>query len=1182
MAVLSRSNWLSQQRVDTSDFLATDSYVAFDFRSLITNFTGSNQAYVIRGFRVVGKSGLSINISVANSLVFNPQDENGSFYAGLSDDPEEIVELPANQVNIFVEAKFANQTQGSATRGFWDPLALSGDDASGTEFSAAVDVQEVIVLEISVNTIGFSEGAIPLLRASTSASAITSMIDCRNLLYRLGKGGTNPDPLSKYDFSSTRIESVPSGTGVGDASDSPWREKDSSGALNDKAFASFKDWADAVMTRISEVSGSSLWYSSGSSVSPVSGLSLNQLYFDTIGHHLQPSSQNAFKWKRVSGTLRLAGEGTIAQVLGTFHEGLLGWQSNNSNLKWYLGATFANINYRNYSDIRFTSPAPADGGNIYLLLEREVSKGSGASVNWGSNGGAPFTASKSVSGLAGDFTGIALGDYIRKESEGYSKYYKVVKFWDGTTVYDNTVASQENFIADGTIFALELESILDPSTTNIAISTEPLKFFRSRYSDADIVADTSVGVYQYQTSNHYWLGRRVGNLFILRGYGTMQEGEEVTALDATFAEGNKANGTLIIEQADNAVYDPSNGYSLKVGSGTLLTIRRYIDNNTVENPTAGVDNSGAMLEYTIDAPVGLIPVGSSLWVRLSESAGGLLTNAPVTNSTDDLDNTDVNTNRWEVLSAADTPARSFDDRNVFWIAKRIVVGGNPVLLFFDGSVLNDFGEFINNSLHVKEELMVDSTVYVNLHTQYKNYPTLTAPSILPPTGSLNIFTRDDLVYQQDYNGDIKLLTNVEGNVYEEIVDVVSAPSTNNEMSPVTTPPTVKTLPQDRKALVGYNVQAATTNLSSTVTITKTSHGLSTGNLITVVTTNSIGGISAANLSVTNASITVLTADTFTYTAGAAASSTATGALDWVTVIKTRFYIVGSQELKVYLNNALQIRGRDYDEVGTLNTPSNNITWLRDVVLGDVVTYRIDVTGGQHIINQNGGITLQSAYNAGNTINVVTGTPIVINGTSGKLLQINGDIEVTGVIDPKGITFTQESSNPLPAGSYGLWFNGSGELMIKRGDLLPEINISNSIISGVSSPANFVELINNTGSTVTKGSPVSVNSFGEISIINVSNEASAFASIGVMENDTIYTASGNVITSGILTNISTSANFGDMLFVSKSGALTNIKPSVGVDGFVSGDWIVMIGVVAKNKNNPLNKDLIVNVQVIGTV
>lgn len=703
MSVLSRVNYTAQQRVDLHHFLMQESFTAFDFRSIVSTFVGTDKSYVIRGFEVVGKTGLSVQIRVADSQVFNPRDNNGSFYMGLPDDADITVDLPADQANVFVEGRFRNQTQAPVNSAFWDPLALTGEDASGTEFSASTNTQNVIVLEISVNTIGFSEGAIKIARFSTNASAITDAEDRREMMLRLGQGGDTPNPLHKYEWSSSRGESVPNGTGVGDAVDSPWRARDSVGAINDKAFRSLKEWMDAVMTRFSEISGSALWYTAGLATAPVSNVSLNQTFFDSLGHNIQPSADAAFIWKRVSGTLRLAGEGTVPLVSGSHHVGLVRWQSNYSKLEWHLGGTFASATFRNYTSgaVRFTSPAPVDKGNIYLKLEREVPKGSGANVSWADNSAdTRFVSTKAVSGQAGDFTGIALGDFIRKESEGYSRYYRVVKMSYGPsqlTPYDNAIVTDENRVADSTIVALELED-----TILGALSTEPLRFFRSRYSDADLYADASLGVYLYQDADFYWLGRRVGDLFTLRGYGTMQEGEEATTLDDSFRGNSSGDGGLVLEHAKQAAYHATNGYSLLTGSGDLVTIRRRKSDNTTETPGSG-DNSDALLTYTIAAPVGLMSLGDQLWVRLSETADGALSSGPVTNSADELDNTDVNTNLWEIRPASTTPLRTHDTRNVFLLARRVVIGGQAALIFADGSVLGAYGNLLNQNVEITGE-----------------------------------------------------------------------------------------------------------------------------------------------------------------------------------------------------------------------------------------------------------------------------------------------------------------------------------------------------------------------------------------------------------------------------------------------------------------------------------------------
>ena len=77
---------------------------------------------------------------------------------------------------------------------------------------------------------------------------------------------------------------------------------------------------------------------------------------------------------------------------------------------------------------------------------------------------------------------------------------------------------------------------------------------------------------------------------------------------------------------------------------------------------------------------------------------------------------------------------------------------------------------------------------------------------------------------------------------------------------------------------------ATTTLlgSNIVTVTDPAHGLETGDIVSVSTTTSIGGITALQLSVTDATITKISASVYTYLAPVNATSTDAGTLDAVT------------------------------------------------------------------------------------------------------------------------------------------------------------------------------------------------------------------------------------------------------------------------------------------------------------
>lgn len=122
--------------------------------------------------------------------------------------------------------------------------------------------------------------------------------------------------------------------------------------------------------------------------------------------------------------------------------------------------------------------------------------------------------------------------------------------------------------------------------------------------------------------------------------------------------------------------------------------------------------------------------------------------------------------------------------------------------------------------------------------------------------------------------------------------------------------------------------------------------------------------------------------------------------------------------------------------------------------------------------------------------------------------------------------------------------------------------------------------NNTGVTIPKGTPVRMNSSGELDFVDVSIESQALSVAGVVSADVPNATSGPIITSGKVADITTSAAFGDLMFIDKTGNLTNIKPSMGVNGFTTGDFVISIGVVAKNLDNPSLKDLILMVNIVG--
>lgn len=122
--------------------------------------------------------------------------------------------------------------------------------------------------------------------------------------------------------------------------------------------------------------------------------------------------------------------------------------------------------------------------------------------------------------------------------------------------------------------------------------------------------------------------------------------------------------------------------------------------------------------------------------------------------------------------------------------------------------------------------------------------------------------------------------------------------------------------------------------------------------------------------------------------------------------------------------------------------------------------------------------------------------------------------------------------------------------------------------------------NNTGVPINKGTPVRINSSGELDFVNVSVENQILNIAGIASQTIPDGNAGAFLSSGKIEDITTTASFGDLVFISKTGTLTEIKPSIGVAGFLAGDFVVSVGVVAKNETNPLLKDLIINVEIKG--
>lgn len=138
-----------------------------------------------------------------------------------------------------------------------------------------------------------------------------------------------------------------------------------------------------------------------------------------------------------------------------------------------------------------------------------------------------------------------------------------------------------------------------------------------------------------------------------------------------------------------------------------------------------------------------------------------------------------------------------------------------------------------------------------------------------------------------------------------------------------------------------------------------------------------------------------------------------------------------------------------------------------------------------------------------------------------------------------------------------------------------------LISGSGSGAAVeLDMLNDSGSAIAAGTPVRINATGGISPLDPSVEAEALAVVGITKASINNGEQGVVVAHGKIENITTTAALNDRLYVSATGGITESQPDIGIGGFLAGDFVISLGVVSKNLTNPANKDLIINIEIIG--
>lgn len=284
------------------------------------------------------------------------------------------------------------------------------------------------------------------------------------------------------------------------------------------------------------------------------------------------------------------------------------------------------------------------------------------------------------------------------------------------------------------------------------------------------------------------------------------------------------------------------------------------------------------------------------------------------------------------------------------------------------------------------------------------------------------------------------------------------------------------------------------------------------------------------------------------------------------------YSTAGGDLEVYVNQQLKYQPADWTAIDT-----THISFTFALPNDTEVHFRKNPLSSGVLVGSGGGggsQTLQDTYDLGNSITTITGVPFTVNGPSGKIAVFNGDIEVTGVVDPTGVQLTPQSSNPLGAGQAGIWVNSSGQLTHTDGTTTTNISqVITEVVEGTAQTTISNTYQNLTDGTIPAFSAIYTPSAGNAGLAD-GTTTNKFQVIGVTPAAITASSSGPVAYSGYLTGVS-GLTHGVYVYLGLSpGTLTSTPPTTG-GGYPTGFNVVKIGIMD-------GTNLILQIQHIGTL
>jgi len=411
MAVRRSQNWLNQQRVDVPNLRSIESAVRTDFDEMIGAFAiGEGKSYIIRGFDInmVGAVGSS-----ANSLQMIV--DGASLFHGASDLAGTFFQVPEGTVNEVLSSTTNTRVEGAFTPNALNYVGIEftrevdnntssqiflWNPTNRTEISKTAPLAQTFDYKIVISSSVWDSNVLPISIVNTDVSNNVSTVqDSRPMLFRLGTGGVNtPNPFNRYPWTN-HAEGREENPFVSGSSTSPFRG-------GDKQLLHFKEWADAVMSSLLEVKGTTYWYSENK------GGSIVKLRGDI-------------------SLLQLTGSGKFSHSASV--PGQMNW--DNDIFLNYIGSR---LKYKINANELSTDVTLADNAVAYINLVRGIQ----ITPSLVFTNGSPIITSVGAVSWTGD---VQAGDYIKVAAEDDTEYFEILSVDSASQI-----TLVENFDGDST------------------------------------------------------------------------------------------------------------------------------------------------------------------------------------------------------------------------------------------------------------------------------------------------------------------------------------------------------------------------------------------------------------------------------------------------------------------------------------------------------------------------------------------------------------------------------------------------------------------------------------------------------------------------------------------------------------------------------------------------------------